>query len=273
MAEIKDNPRFRDRVEDALKLRFQAFAADAQDMMKQCITRLRSATAATRFVVIADGLEKLMYLREDDRKRIEAAVETLFVNHASWLRLPCHVIYTFPFWLRFSAPALGALYHREPRVLPMVKITDKDGKPYAEGIDKLVRLVGRRLKPLKRVFGESLEQTLYPLILASGGYPRDLLRMLRDVLLSANGLPVTPEGCKQIEDRLAQTYARVIRSSDVDILVEVARTHELPAGDDSRIAEFSRMFGRHLVLTYMNGEEWYEIHPLLRRARSVRDRL
>jgi len=272
MLEIKDNPNFRERVEGALKLRFQAFAEEATNMMSEAIVRLRAATHAQRVVVIADGLEKLTYIHEKDRGNVEAAAETLFVTHAAWLRLPVHVIYTFPFWLRFSAPTLGALYHCEPRILPMVKIADKSGLPHEDGIAKLTRLVGRRV-PLERVFGLALDQTLHPILAASGGYPRDVLRLIRDLLSSTASLPATTAGCTRVIDQLGQVYARVIRTPDLDLLVEVALTHRLPKGDGARLAAFSRLFGRQLVLTYLNGEEWYDLHPLVRRAPEVRERL
>ncbi len=168
MLEIKDNPNFRQRVEEAVKLRFQAFAEDATNMMSEAIVRLRAATHAQRVVVIADGLEKLTYVRDEERENVEAATETVFVTHASWLRLPVHVIYTFPFWLRFRAPTLGALYNSEPRILPMVKIAAQSGAPYADGIKKLEHLVGRRVD-LDRVFGKVRTQTLHPILAVSVG--------------------------------------------------------------------------------------------------------
>lgn len=272
MFEIKDNPNFRQKVEEALKLRFQAFAKEATEVMSDAIVRLRAATHAQRVIVVADGLEKLTYMRDEDREKVESAAETLFVAHAAWLRLPAHVIYTFPFWLRFSAPTLGALYHREPRILPMVKIADKTGAPYAGGIAKLARLVARRI-PLARVFGSAVEETLHPIIEASGGYPRELLRMIRDLLSSTASLPVTASSCQRIIAQLGQVYSRVIRTPDIDLLVEVARTHTLPKGDNARLAAFSRLFARQLVLAYLNGEEWYDLHPLVRRAPEVSERL
>jgi hypothetical protein len=272
MLEIKDNPPFRQRVEDALKLRFQAFAQEATGMMAEAIVRLRKATHAQRIVVIADGLEKLTYVSEDDREKAEAAAETVFVTHASWLRLPVHVIYTFPFWLRFRAPTLGSLYHSEPRILPMVKVLEQDGRPYEEGLTKLAHLIGRRVS-LDRVFGPSPDQTLRPILVASGGYPRDLLRMIRDLLSATPALPVSPVTCERIIQRLAEVYARVIRTPDVDLLVEVARTHKLPKGDGARLATFSRLFNRWLVFAYLNGTEWYDLHPLVRRASEVSERL
>jgi hypothetical protein len=272
MLEIKDNPNFRQRVEAAAKLRFQAFAEEATDMMSEAIIRLRAVTHAQRVVVIADGLEKLTYVGDDDRESVESAVETVFVTHASWLKLPLHVVYTFPFWLRFRAPTLGALYNGEPRVLPMVKIADPSGAPYPEGIQKLTSLVGRRMR-IDRVFGASPTETLQPIIAASGGYPRDLLRMIREVISDALSLPVTPADSQRVISQLAQTYGRVIRTPDVDLLVEIARTHALPAGDGARLASFSRLFSRQLVLAYLNGEEWYDLHPLARRAAEVKQRL
>src|SRR5262249_53692344 len=77
---------------------------------------------------------------------MEASVETLFVQHAGLLALPCHVIFTFPLWLRFRAAELGALYDGQPAVLPMVKIASQDGALYPAGVQKLYDLVGRRLK-------------------------------------------------------------------------------------------------------------------------------
>lgn len=272
LLEIKDNPNFRQRVEEALKLRFQAFAEEATGIMAEAIVRLRSATHAQRVVVIADGLEKLTYVDEKDREKVEVAAETVFVTHATWLRLPVHVIYTFPFWLRFRAPSLGAVYHGEPRVLPMVKIAERDGAPYREGLQKLERLVGRRV-PIDRVFGPSPEETLLPILEASGGYPRDLLRMVRDLIGATDTLPVTEATARRIVQQLAQVYARVIRTPDVDLLAEVARTHALPRGDGGRLASFSRLFNVWLVLAYANGEEWYDLHPLVRRAPEVRERL
>jgi hypothetical protein len=154
----------------------------------------------------------------------------------------------------------------------MVKVAERGGAPHAEGLDKLARLVGRRV-PLDRVFGPTPERTLRPLLAASGGYPRDLLRMVRDVISESDSLPVTPSDAERIVKQLAQVYARVIRTPEIDLLVEVAQSNTLPKGDSARLAAFSRLFSRQLVLTYLNGEEWYDLHPLVRRAPEVAARL
>jgi hypothetical protein len=272
MLELKDNPTFRRRTQEALSMRFQQFASEARDTMAEAVVRLRKATHAQQIVVIADSLEKLTPLNEDDRPRIEAAVETVFVQHASWLKLPCHVIYTFPLWLRFRTPQLNVLFDREPQILPMVKIAEPDGGRYAPGFAKLTELMSRRVD-IPRIFGDDPTETLARLIAASGGYPRELIRMARETLWTARAFPITPVDVRQIIDRLGEAYAITIREPDVDVLVEVARTHQIPRGDDARLAAFGRLLQKLLVLAYRDAREWYDVHPLVRRAPVVQERL
>jgi hypothetical protein len=273
MLELKNNPSFRKRAEQELRLRFQQFAREAESHMVQAVVRIKAALHAQRVVIIADGLEKFTPLREEDRDAMEASVETVFVQHASLLALPCHVIYTFPLWLRFRAAELGALYDGQPTVLPMVKMAEKDGTPYAAGVEKLFELVRRRLPDLPRIFGADLDQTLMPLIAASGGYPRDLLRMVRQLLIDGKTFPVTAHVTGRILDELTQQYGFVVRGTNLPLLERIATTHALPQDDAEQVAAFGRLLERWLVLAYRNGEEWYDLHPLVRRTPLVRARL
>ena len=270
MLELKNNPTFRQRAEQHLKVRFQQFAREAESAMIQAVVRIKAALHVHRVVVIADGLEKFTPLREEDRTQMEASVETVFVQHASLLHLPCHVIYTFPLWLRFRAAELGALYDGQPAVLPMVKIAAQDGSTFQPGLQKLFDLVSRRLKDPARIFGADLESTLMRLVHASGGYPRDLLRMVRQVLIEARSVPVAPTLTQRIIDELTAQYAFVVRGTNLPLLKKIATTHALPQDNAEEVAAFGRLLDRWLVLAYRNGDEWYDLHPLVRRAPLVR---
>lgn len=274
MLEIKNNLDFRRRVEAALMGRFQRFADEARSTMEQAVTRLKQARGAyaQRVVVIADGLEKLTPLRDEDREAMEASVEAVFLSHAQFLRLPCHVIYTFPLWLRYRRADLGASYDGEPIVLPMVKAAERDGSPAPAGLAKLMELVGRRVD-LAQVFGPDLTTTLQPLLVASGGYPRDLLRMVRSLLTRSRNFPVRPEDTARVVDRLAEDYGRTLYLTEVEVLARVDATHALPQEDRLQIATFARLLDRFLVLAYRNGVEWYALHPLIRRHPMVAARL
>jgi hypothetical protein len=273
--EAKHNPTFRASLHKALAGRFQQFAADARSEMTHALARLEAATHAKRFVVICDALEKIQPMREEDREQSEKSVETLYVQHFELLHLPCHAIYTFPVWLRLRAgPILGALYAREPLILPSVKVAELDEAhtPYRPGYEKLIEILRRRVD-VGRVFGADLAATLDPIVAASGGYTRDLLRLARELLYDANAFPVGPKECEAVLRRLTENYGRTIRSPDLNLLVEVARTHGLPEGDVATLARFGRLFEQFLILAYRNGTEWYDLHPLVRRAPTVKARL
>lgn len=275
MLEIKNNPSFRQRAEAALQGRFQHFASEAHEEMARAVVRLRKAksTHAERVVVIADGLEKLTSMREEDRSGMESSVEALFLAHRDLLHLPCHVIYTFPLWLRFRNAHLGASYGGEPLVLPMVKVREPGGAAYGPGLSKMLEMVQRRIDDLPAIFGPDLDATLRPIIEASGGFPRDLLRMVRSVLQSTEGFPIQPATAERIINDLGRAYADTILGTYVNVLVRVAETHELPAETSEELALFGYLFERWLILAYRNGQEWYELHPLVRRAPKVRARL
>jgi hypothetical protein len=269
MLELKNNPSFRQQVEETLSGRFQQFAAEALHTMTEAVVRLRKAPESTaeRVVVIADGLEKFSPLREEDRDAMEASVESLFVQHARLLRLPCHVIYTFPIWLRFRVAELGSLYDSQPLVLPMVKIAERDGRAYEAGIEKLRELVRKRIDE-QHVFGKS-GAVLTDLVLASGGYPRDLLRMVREVLVRGESFPVSSLTANRVIDDLAREYAVVVRGTHVPMLEQLSATHTLPQADSNEVASFGRLLEKWLVLAYRDETEWYDLHPLVRRSPLV----
>lgn len=279
MLEVRNNPKFRERLEEAVLGRFQAFVEEAREFMERAVARILNAERIAarkveRLVVIADGLEKVAPLREEDRALMEGSIEALFINHADLLKLrSCHVIYTFPLWLRFHAAHLGAVYGREPLVLPMVKIADPEGADYEPGLERLRTMVARRVEDLGAVFGDDPEATLGALIRASGGYPRDLLRMVRTLLLEARSLPVVRADVDRVIADLARTYEDTILGEYVGLLARVHQTHELPRDNAAERALAGYLFQRWLILAYRNGAEWYELHPLVLRSPRVQRRL
>lgn len=275
MLELKQNPDFAERIAKTIQGRFQQFAKMAHDMMSESVARLAAApgVVASRVVVICDGLEKLTSLGEGVRAKVELAVEQLFVGHQDLLRLPCHAIFTFPLWLRFLTPLLGAAYGNEPLVLPMVKIADESNKPCDSGLAKLEELVRRRIgSEFPEVFGPNGSAILRSLLNASGGYPRDLLRMVRWLVMNAD-LPITTKDCETVINNVASAYSDTILSTYLDVLAAVGTTHNLPRESESQRALFGHLFQHWLILAYRNGHEWYDLHPLVRRDRLVQQRL
>lgn len=273
MFEFKNNPSFRQLAEEAMRSRFQQFVKEARDTMSEAVLRIRKVigSKAERLVIIADGLEKFRPIREDDRQTMESAIETLFLSHHDLLRVPCHIIYTFPVWLRFRSAPLGAGYSREPLVLPMVKIREQDGGEADAGMQKMLSLVRRRLDPAPTlVFQADQEDLLRRLINASGGYPRDLLRMVRTLLMESPTFPVRSEDVEQVIRDLRRVYHDTVLGTYAPVLARVAETHALPNADPSQLALFGYLFERWLIFAYRNGEEWFDIHPLIRDAPNLK---
>lgn len=277
MAELKTEGPLRRTLSEAISQRFQAFADEALAVADEAVRRIKAARHVERVVLIVDGLEKIRPAREDDRARIESSVENTFVENADHLRFSCHVILTFPMWLRYRTPWMGSLYSAEPSVLPMVKIKEPSGAHYQPGLIKLATLVGQRVD-LARIFGDPTRQseTLLPLLLASGGYPRDLLRMLREVLRRAGGVfPVQRPIVEQVISRLSEEYRLGLRDAHFDLFREIDRTHVFPRGDDQRVSLFGQLLDRWYLLAYRNGvpdvPEWYDVHPLVARTKVVRE--
>ncbi|MBL8969103.1 MAG: hypothetical protein JNK56_00895 [Myxococcales bacterium] len=274
MLELRNNPAIHEQVERAIRSRFQHFADECRDWIGRSIKRIQAAVGgrAERFVVIADGLEKLSALHENDREAVENSAESLFVLHGEFLHLPCHVIYTFPVWLRFRTAQLGSVYDCEPLTLPMIKVHDRGNVGYEPGLQKLYQMLERRLGDPARIFGPAPQAALLPILEASGGYPRDALRLVRTLLTREESFPVSAAAVQREIRALQRSYHDAVLGDYAELLNHIDRTHLLPNQNPAQLRLFGQLFARFLVLAYRNGEEWFDLHPLVRKAPALLQR-
>ncbi len=271
MAEIGANPSFREKLNEAISLRFQHFASEAHEVIAEAVRRLRKATGRDRVVVIVDGMEKLWTpLTPDAVLEMEQSAETVFAKHAEWLRLPCHCVYTFPVWLRYRTTELG-LHYGSPLTLPMIKVRHQDGRADPAGIARMAEIVVKRFDAIEAVFGADHEPKLRALVEASGGYPRDLLRLVYNTLKKARTFPIGMDVIERVIAVLEQEYHFNLLRADLGVLDHIAREHQLPTGE-AALRAVSWLFDRWLVLTYRNGREWYDVHPLVQRSELLKKR-
>jgi len=89
-------------------------------------------------VVILDSLEKLQGISQNFHD-VLASAEAVFANNAPYLDLPVHAIYTVP-------PALLARQRFESVLfMPMIKLRDREGKPFQQGFDAAFQIVAHRV--------------------------------------------------------------------------------------------------------------------------------
>ncbi|MCB9526717.1 MAG: ATP-binding protein [Myxococcales bacterium] len=263
MGEFRRNPSFISRVREALSDRLSGFVFEANASIIESVDRLRKAARVERVVVLFDSLEKISPVDPGRAESTELGLEQLFVRQAELLKVAAHVVYTFPLGLRFQHPGIDTRHSGPAEVQPMVGVRERDRSPKRQGMDRLRRLLQKRFgQHFDRCFPDP--SVLDPMILASGGYPRDLLRMARGLIHRNREAPFGATQIAEIINEVAEQYGHVYRADQRALLQAVARTHAAPQDDDAAVRQFGRLVQRNIILAYRNGEEWFDVHPLLR---------
>ena len=211
-------------------------------------------------VLLVDSIEHFRgtYINAQE---VQSSVEDLFVSHSERQHLPhLHVVYTVPPYLKIRYGNLGALY--EPggvRMLPALKLRNRNGELSQEGYDAMERVVDAR-GDWQKLLGQ--RSALDRLIQNSGGHLRDLLRLLAEVLRRANELPV-PGSTVDAAINQVRTEFLPIANDDARWLAEIARSHQTALPHTGKLPDLARFFDTHLALCYRNGDEWYDVHPLI----------
>ncbi len=261
--ELRENPEFRAKVRRAIEGSLGSFRQEAHRHVADQVAALRAAEPAggeggEGVVLIVDSLD-----HADNRSNFDElrnSILELFTAHSALLTLPAmHVIYTVPPYLKFMT-AEGT----DVRMLTTIKIINRDGSDFKPGIDALVEMVKRRAPngDFERLLGS--RQSLVGLIRDSGGHLRDLLRLLREVCRTPYlaGLPVSEAEIAHARANVRNTFLP-LAESEKRWLRRVAAQHDAGLERDQDWGMLAGLFDRHLILGYVNGEEWYGAHPLV----------
>jgi len=97
----------------------------------------------------------------------------------------------------------------------------------------------------------------------SGGNFRDLMRLVQEVSIKVDELPATPEVVSAAIETIRSQIARNLAADERDLLrrVHESKRADLQTQDDW--VRLSPLFDRYLILAYRNGEDWYDVHPLV----------
>ena len=258
---LKSDPSFRQLLQERMTGHLGALVNDVREFFEICINALKKRHGNDReIVLLVDSFEHFRGTLAN-AQAVQGSVEGLFVSHSERLHLPhLHVVYTVPPYLKVRYSNLGSLY--EPggvHVLPAFKLQKKDGTYLQEGYDAMERVVGARGDWERLLGGRS---ALDRLIQYSGGHLRDLLRLMAEVLRRARDLPVPENTVTAAIDQL-RTEFLPIADADARWLAEIARTHQTALESTENLPDLARFFDTHLALCYRNGDEWYDVHPLI----------
>lgn len=259
---LKDDPTIRDRIREALAGRLPRLVQEVRAHHEGVLGALRAKWGEdTRLVVIVDSLEHIRGTL-DTRREVYASVQELFLGHARHLQLPStHMVLSVPAFLALQADNLAAQFvNGAVQAWTSARVAQRDRSPDRATVDRLVRLVERRgdwhlILPDR----EALERV----ILASGGYLRDLLNMLVEGVHLAGRVP--PEVAAERVVGAARRSYQPLYMDEIDLLRRIAEARDLGAVRVAERTYLLRFLDAHLVLCYLDGTGfWYDVHPLVR---------
>lgn len=249
---------FRAEVRSHLARRVTELQRVVHDHHREVLKKLKERHGDKSLVVILDSLEHLRGLGSEEED-VQKSVEQLFVTHAERITLPAtHLVVSVPAFLHLRAKNLASVYmNGEVQAWPTCQPVNKRGEATGT-FERLVKLIEQR-GDWRMVLPD--RQALDQVIVASGGHLRDLLNMLIEAIIrTSDGAKATAESV--IQARRAG-YLPLFKD-DIALLQKVARTQALDTlGREERTLLF-RHLDAGLVLCYLNGEFWYDVHPLVK---------
>lgn len=266
VTEMRSRPTLRARVRATLATHLSSFLEDVREELRLLENRAK-VKGYRGIVVIFDSLEKLRGSNQN-WPNVLASAERIFSSGAPYLKLPVHVLYTVPTAL------INRHLFKSVHFIPMIKLCDRDGRPWAPGYAAARELVRRRLPDdiARQVFGELLEARIADLIRWSGGYPRELVRLLQSALAHEN-LPLAENDFQRIFNELKDAYRKVIPADAFAWLAKVAHERYYTVEEEKQRQIADQMLLNNAVLRYVNDNDWYDLHPAVAEIPGIRQAL
>lgn len=208
-------------------------------------------------LIIIDDLEKMTFTRAKD----------FYIKNSAFIRdFHCKMVMTIPVELIFSTDfAIFQGIFGEAEVLPMIKVKDKNGKPYKPGIDCLIEILGRRLE-LSLFENQCYKEA----VKYSGGAIRELFRIVqRAALIEESDDIITETSMKKSIDYHKNIFAsRIHERRDeieitfreyLDVLFDIYDGNKTNPEQTLALLDLLRT---RAVMKF-NGEGFYDTHPLL----------
>ncbi len=274
-AALSQNPTFKETLQQKTRGHIEVLVKQAREFALEVVNKVRDAChdPDRKVVLIIDSVERLRGVGDaKDVHEVFKSAETLFSAHAEKLRFTgLNIVYTVPPYLQALAGSLGS-YYAGGRVysLPSVHIYEAcpaDGAvpkvDEQDGPQKMLAVVAARYPAWRDFFSEV---QLRDLAQSAGGDLRDFFRMLRLAITRAPGLNQLPLSDAVIADAKAAVRNDMlpIAADDLDWLEKVALTHKAALESLDKLPDFARLQQSKYLLHYRNGEDWWDIHPLLR---------
>jgi DNA polymerase III delta prime subunit len=271
---LRDDPGFKELLQKNTRGHVAQLAKQAKDFALEAVQFIRQerCNPDLKVVLIVDSVERLRGVgNSEDINEVFKSAETVFSSHADKLRFAgLSVVYTVPPYLSALAGGLGAHYAGgRVYILPSMHVYQccpalgQAPEPSEQGLSAMRAILGKRFAGWEAFLSQP---QLDRLALSSGGDLRDFFRMIRQVCLK---LPYLADGradaptLDQAEDAVRNDMLP-IAEDDLKRLDGIARAHDPKMANLDELPIFARLLQGKYMLNYRNGEDWYDVHPLLR---------
>jgi hypothetical protein len=246
---------------------FSASTDTKKTLRKEIEPRLNQLIILTNDLIralsdkIRSDLNKVPLIIIEDLDKLDISIaEDLYLRHKNVLTsLHVHIIYTFPIFLHYSSKfeeIKESFNHHE--LLSMIKVNDKHGTEYTEGINTITDILKKRAK-------EDLFETgvIKFFIKKSGGNLRNVFQMIRKSSLTslANGqTKIDINVAKMAFKELKSDFERIISENHLDVLKKIYNDPQKKPFNDPNLME---LLACTAVIEY-NGDRWCYIHPAVK---------
>lgn len=264
---VKENLQFKERLQAKSRGVLDGLVRESRHFVDGLVEFVRSRTTPdTGVVLMVDSVERLNGVGEEAKKVFDS-VENLFGSHRDKLKFATlSVIYSVPPYISAVAQAGGSSLVIS---LPLPHVFEKPapgghGVDHREGVDRVIDVVARRFPAWQQFFPEPL---LRRLIRNTGGDLRELFLLMREALNLVDSddddqFPISEATIAQAE-KLRRNQFGIIPESDLLWLRRVVATHDHGLPSLAELGTLARLLDGKLIYQYRNGDNWYDVHPLL----------
>lgn len=266
---LKTEPEFKVLIQRHLEGHLTRLVQDAREFIDELVVKIREKTGDPdkKVVLLVDSLEQLRGVGEE-AETIYSSVVELFSGQASNLSFPkLHVVYTVPPYLPVLSPNLGRLLGGNPVTQwPNIHVRDKKGDPDDEGLNIMVKIIDKRFKDWESIIARD---SLKRLAGVSGGDIRDFFRLVREVVISLRTARLSRKDAELDENMMNRVIQQLrndllpIASEDAVWLARIHETKQTGLQTEKNLPDLARFLDSNRIMNYLNGEPWYDVHPLL----------
>ncbi len=113
----------------------------------------------------------------------------------------------------------------------------------------------------RSIFGDQLEPRIKRLIEWSGGYLRELMRMLQAAIARHDEAPLGDADFTRVMSEVGDEYDRMITADAFAWLADVAVNKRLTVQNETHRLIAERMLSNNVILRYLNDKQWFALHP------------